>query len=100
MNFSGIKTGNIIEIPSPRQHKPSSLVSQSREMKPKDERIGHGRLVVSRWDRLLSIISDGEKTHVNVDGVSLDIANVVAVARSVPSLVSHYVVEPQSDLGY
>ena len=44
------------------------------------EPLGHGRLVLSRWDSFLDIIT-GRGQELIVDGQSLDPATVVAVAR-------------------
>ena len=44
----------------------------------------HGRLVLSRWDRLLDLVkSPYGRQAIAVDGDSLDVASVVAVARYV-----------------
>ena len=46
------------------------------------ESLGHGRLVLSRWDRFLDLVSNGYGRNVIVvNGESLDIASVAAVAR-------------------
>lgn len=44
----------------------------------------HGRLVLSRWDRLLDLVKNSNGRQViAVDGESLDLASVLAVARYV-----------------
>jgi len=44
------------------------------------EPLGHGRLVLSRWDEFLKVIT-GRAEDLVVDGHSLDLATIVAVAR-------------------
>ena len=42
--------------------------------------LGHGRLVVSRWDNFIDVLT-GRSADLVVDGRSLDLATIVAVAR-------------------
>ena len=44
------------------------------------ENLGHGRLVLARWDSLLDMLS-GCGDELAVDGDSLNLAAIVAVAR-------------------
>lgn len=46
-----------------------------------NESLGHGRLVLSRWDILLDLTGNGYERKAVVDGQSLNIASVTAVAR-------------------
>ena len=66
---------------------PQSLEHISSISLPKlcNESLDHSQLVLSRWDKLFGLISNecGRKV-VPVDGESLDIASVTAVARYVP----------------
>ena len=41
---------------------------------------GHGRLVLSRWSKFLNVLSGTGETLI-VDGDSLDVTSIVAVAR-------------------
>jgi hypothetical protein len=43
--------------------------------------MAHSALVLQGWDRLMQIVRGGDLYHVVVDGRSLDLAAVVAVAR-------------------
>ena len=44
--------------------------------------MAHSALVLEEWDRLMKIVrEDGESKGVVVDGRSLDLATVVAVAK-------------------
>ena len=52
---------------------------------PKHDGNGHGRLVLKRWDKFLDIIS-GRETDLAIDGESLDLAVIVAVARYAPQI--------------
>lgn len=63
--------------PLSREHTSSISVP-----KPCNESLDHSQLVLSRWDKLFGLINNecGGKT-VLVDGETLDIASVVAVAR-------------------
>ena len=64
------------------------LVSSISVPKLCNESLDHSQLVLSRWDKLLGLISNecGRKV-VPVDGESLDIASVVAVARYLPEAI-------------
>ena len=42
--------------------------------------LGHGQLVLSRWHRFLDVIT-GRNEDLVIDGQSLDLAAIVAVAR-------------------
>ena len=42
----------------------------------------HSNLILCQWDKLVSIISAADKV-ITVDGASLDIASIVAIARYV-----------------
>lgn len=43
--------------------------------------MAHSILVLTEWDRLMQIVGRGDSEAVVVDGNSLDLATVVAVAR-------------------
>lgn len=64
-----------IEHPMPHVHHPPNPTVAADP-----EPLGHGRLVLSRWDDFLDIIS-GRDEDLVVDGHSLDLATIVAVAR-------------------
>jgi hypothetical protein len=43
--------------------------------------MAHSTLVLKEWDRLLQIIGQGDSEELVVDGKSLDLATIIAVAR-------------------
>lgn len=45
------------------------------------ENMGHSTLVLQQWDRLMQIFEQGDSEDVIIDGKSLDLAAIVAVAR-------------------
>ena len=68
-----MEASTVIEPPSPRSISPKSC----------NKTLDHSRLILSRWDTFLNLISnDCDKSFVAVGGDSLDVASVVAVARS------------------
>ena len=69
---------------------PQSLEHISSISVPKlcNESLDHSQLVLSRWDKLFGLISNEcGRTVVPVDGESLDMASVVAVARYLPEAI-------------
>lgn len=64
------------------EHVPRQLSQPLSPSSQAVEAVGHGGLVLSRWDKFVGIIS-GRGQDLVVDGVSLDLATIVAVARSV-----------------
>ncbi|KAL6720046.1 hypothetical protein ACLMJK_001967 [Lecanora helva] len=71
----GEDTHGINEISMPHSLHPSGKPPSSTTELP-----GHGRLVLSRWDSLLDILL-GQTPTLVVEGNSLDLAAIVAVAR-------------------
>jgi hypothetical protein len=43
--------------------------------------MAHSTLVLATWDQLVKIVGKGDSYEIVVDGKSLDLATVVAVAR-------------------
>lgn len=74
---------------------PTELIDVSRDLnsgsasmicpaRSSTQALHHGRLVLSRWDRLLGLVkSPNGRQAIAVDGGSLDVASVLAVARYV-----------------
>ena len=59
---------------------PHSLYLPEISLPSPTELLGHGSLVLSRWDNFLDVLT-GRRTSLVIDGHSLDVAAIVAVAR-------------------
>lgn len=74
----------IIEAETVRKSQASHCKNSIPISKCCNEALGHGRLVLSRWDAFLRHLNDScGGITVTIDGVSLDIASVEAAARQV-----------------
>ena len=71
----------ISQRPQMLEHQQQHAVYSSRpDPVPEEHRHSHGRFVLKRWDKFLSVLS-GRDEDSAIDGDSLDIATIVAVAR-------------------
>ena len=59
---------------------PHSLYLPETTPPSETELVGHGRLVLARWENFLDVLT-GRREDLVVDGRSLDLAAIVAVAR-------------------
>ena len=59
----------------------SPLPTNAMAQKFADSGLDHTRLVLSRWDKFVTAVAGREGQALEVDGASLDLAAVAAVAR-------------------
>ncbi|KAL8643443.1 MAG: hypothetical protein Q9226_008370 [Calogaya cf. arnoldii] len=79
---NGPQTPRVAELGSFMEYPPPEEISTPPASVPSQKALGHGHLTLTRWNALLKLItSSSENSFVALDGASLDIASVVAVAR-------------------